>query len=106
MANPDTPGKDTSEHSNLKSVQKYLRGGASILLAALTAMLDQGWLPPESAWVGVAGFIVIALGWITGEVVSTNKYTAARTAIKLQKVIGLSEIAKGIPDEDPTKAEA
>ena len=88
MANPDTPGTETSEHDAMKKAQVWIRFAAAVIAAAATALLATGVIPPESAWVGILTMLGALAATVGGEVATAKNYTMSRTAIKAAKVAG------------------
>jgi len=86
MANPDTPGNQTSEHQALKQAQVWIRFAAGVVVAVASGLLATGAVPPESAWASLLTILVAVGGAIAGEVVAARNYTEARTALKVAKV--------------------
>lgn len=84
--NPESPGSGTSENKGVESTKKWIRIAAGLVVAVATALLGAGVIPADSAWIAVLTMLVSVGGAIGGEASVTNRYTHARTALKLAKL--------------------
>lgn len=94
-----TPGKDTTEHSTAQSAQKWIRLGAGIVLALVTALLSAGVVPADSAWIAVLTMLGTVAAAITGETFVAGKYIGGRSMVKAHA--SQAEALKANPPKPP-----
>jgi len=70
----------------MKSAQVWIRLAAGIVLSIVTALLSSGIIPQDSAWIAILGVLGTIAGYITGEVFVASKYSAGRSAIKVEQL--------------------
>ena len=97
MADPKTPGVETSEYSSLQKFINWTIALAGSLSAGIIALLATGIIPADHSAVAVLGTVATVLGAIAGKAIAQMKYNGGRTALKLEK------LAK-MPPENPPPA--